>query len=76
MAVARAPGAVYDSRYDLDHDGDIDIVDIMLAAGRWGASSPWSGDCAVIQEAVDALPPEGGQLVVQVGTSAPQGQGE
>ena len=26
----------YDERFDLDHDGDIDIVDIMKVAVRWG----------------------------------------
>jgi hypothetical protein len=26
----------YDELYDLDDDGDIDIVDIMLVAAHWG----------------------------------------
>jgi hypothetical protein len=26
----------YDTCYDLDHDCDIDIVDIMLVAAHWG----------------------------------------
>jgi len=26
----------YESRYNLDHDCDIDIVDIMLVATHWG----------------------------------------
>ena len=26
----------YDPRYDLDHDGDIDIVDVALVAAAWG----------------------------------------
>jgi len=28
--------ARYDPRYDLDSDGDIDIVDIMAVAIHWG----------------------------------------
>jgi len=26
----------YDDRYDLDEDGDIDVVDIMLVTAHWG----------------------------------------
>lgn len=26
----------YDPTYDLDNDGDIDVVDIMLVAAHWG----------------------------------------
>ena len=26
----------YDPFYDLDDDGDIDIVDVMLGAAEWG----------------------------------------
>lgn len=29
----------YDESCDLDNDGDIDIVDIMMVAARWG----WTG---------------------------------
>jgi hypothetical protein len=32
----RSGDSCYDERYDLDHDGDIDIVDIMKVAVRWG----------------------------------------
>jgi hypothetical protein len=28
--------ANYDSNYDLDNDGDIDIVDIMEVVAHWG----------------------------------------
>jgi hypothetical protein len=28
--------ACYDDTYDVDSDGDIDIVDIMLVTARWG----------------------------------------
>jgi len=66
--VSSVPPAVYDSRYDLDHDSDIDIVDIMLVASHWGAIGTWSGDCAAIQEAINALPVTGGQVVIQAGT--------
>jgi hypothetical protein len=26
----------YEARYDIDHDGDVDIVDIMLTSSEWG----------------------------------------
>jgi len=26
----------YDPTYDLDDDGDIDVVDIMIVAAHWG----------------------------------------
>lgn len=32
------PGSGYDARYDLDHDQDVDAVDIQLAASQWGQS--------------------------------------
>ncbi len=35
---AWVPGSGYDERYDLDHDQDIDAVDIQLAASQWGQS--------------------------------------
>ena len=37
-----APGATYDPACDADHDGDVDIFDIQLAAGHWGHAGPWS----------------------------------
>ncbi len=38
-----APGAVYDPACDVDHDGDVDIFDIQLAAGHWNQSGTWTG---------------------------------
>ncbi len=38
-----APGASYDASCDVDHDGDVDIFDIQLAAGHWNQSGTWSG---------------------------------
>ncbi len=38
-----APGASYDASCDVDHDGDVDIVDIQLAAGHWGQAGTWTG---------------------------------
>lgn len=32
--------STYDPMHDLDHDGDIDVVDVMLASRRWGAYCP------------------------------------
>jgi len=37
ILVAGAWGGAYDRRLDLDHDGRIDIVDVMLAAAQWQA---------------------------------------
>lgn len=37
-----AAGALYDPACDVDHDGDVDIFDIQLAAGHWGQAGPWS----------------------------------
>lgn len=37
-----APGASYNPACDVDHDGDVDVIDIQLAAGHWGQSGPWS----------------------------------
>ena len=34
-AAACSPGAVYDPACDVDHDGDVDVMDIQLAAGHW-----------------------------------------
>jgi hypothetical protein len=39
-----APGAAYDPACDVDHDGDIDVLDIQLAAGHWNQSGVWTGD--------------------------------
>lgn len=32
----RSGGAGWDSRYDIDQDNDVDMVDIMLTSGMWG----------------------------------------
>lgn len=37
-----APGVAYDAACDVDHDGDVDILDIQLAAGHWNQAGPWS----------------------------------
>lgn len=34
----------YDPACDADHDGDIDIFDIQLTAGRWGATGTYVSD--------------------------------
>ena len=39
-----APGAIYESACDVDHDGDVDIFDIQLSAGRWGQTGTWMSD--------------------------------
>ncbi len=39
-----APGAVYDPACDVDHDGDVDIFDIQLAAGHWNQRGTWVSD--------------------------------
>ncbi len=39
-----APGAAYDPACDVDHDGDVDITDIQLTAGKWGQTGAWAGD--------------------------------
>jgi hypothetical protein len=31
--------AAYDPQYDLDQDGDIDVVDVMLLITEWAACS-------------------------------------
>ncbi len=38
------PGAGYASACDVDHDGDVDIFDIQLTAGRWGQTGVWMSD--------------------------------
>ncbi len=34
-------GGTYQPACDLDHDGDVDITDIQLAAGHWGQTGPY-----------------------------------
>lgn len=36
IAVSERWNGAYDPTFDLDHDGDIDIVDIMMVAAAWG----------------------------------------
>lgn len=38
-----SPGAVYDAACDVDHDGEVDVIDIQLAAGHWNQSGVWTG---------------------------------
>ncbi len=38
------PGAAYDPACDVDHDGDVDIFDIQLTAGRWNQAGTWISD--------------------------------
>jgi hypothetical protein len=38
-----APGAMYDPACDVDHDGDVDVVDVQLAAGHWNQAGTWTG---------------------------------
>lgn len=37
------PGATYDPACDVDHDGDVDVLDIQLAAGHWNQTGAWTG---------------------------------
>ena len=37
-----APGISYHPACDVDHDGDVDIFDIQLAAGHWSQSGPYT----------------------------------
>ncbi|MFZ1241482.1 MAG: hypothetical protein WAV74_10575 [Anaerolineae bacterium] len=39
-----AAGGVYDPACDVDHDGDVDIFDIQLAAGHWNQTGAWTSD--------------------------------
>lgn len=39
-----APGAVYDSACDVNHDGHITVTDIQLAAGHWNQTGVWVSD--------------------------------
>lgn len=36
-------GLVYDPSCDVDHDGDVDIFDIQLAASHWNQNGAWTG---------------------------------
>lgn len=36
-------GPVYDPACDVDHDSDVDIFDIQLAAGHWNQNGVWTG---------------------------------
>ncbi len=44
LAATCAAGQGYDPACDADHDGDIDVLDIQLTAGRWGASGTYVDD--------------------------------
>lgn len=39
-----APGAAYDPACDVDHDGDVDVLDVQLAAGHWNQTGAWVSD--------------------------------
>ncbi|MCB0041845.1 MAG: hypothetical protein KDE23_19310, partial [Caldilinea sp.] len=39
-----APGAIYESACDVNHDGVVDVFDIQLTAGRWGQTGTWMSD--------------------------------
>lgn len=36
------PGATYNPACDVDHDGDMDIFDVQLAAGHWGQAGTYN----------------------------------
>lgn len=36
-------GPIYDAACDVDHDGDVDIFDIQLAASHWNQNGVWTG---------------------------------
>ncbi len=36
-----SPAGAYDPTCDVDHDGDIDIFDIQLVAGRWNQTGSY-----------------------------------
>jgi hypothetical protein len=38
-----AAGPVYDPACDVDHDSDVDIFDIQLAASHWNQNGMWTG---------------------------------
>ncbi|MEA3335705.1 MAG: hypothetical protein U9R25_07310 [Chloroflexota bacterium] len=35
------PGTDYDPACDVDHDGDVDLIDVQLAAGHWGSTGTY-----------------------------------
>ena len=37
-----ASGGVYNPACDVDHDGDVDIIDIQLTAGHWGQAGTYN----------------------------------
>ena len=37
-------GIVYNSACDVDHDGDVDILDVQLTAGHWNQNGTYTGD--------------------------------
>lgn len=81
-----SPAGVYDPTCDVDHDGDIDIVDIQLVADRWNQTGSyvdafWSlaGNAGTDPSTNYLGTTDGQPLVVQpaggnvgVGTTAPQ----
>lgn len=42
LAAACVPGAAYDFACDVDHDGDVDIFDVQLAASHWGQTGTYN----------------------------------
>lgn len=40
------PGAVYNPDCDVDNDGDVDVIDIQLAAGHWNRTGTFAGGSA------------------------------
>ncbi|MCB0251804.1 MAG: hypothetical protein KDI07_24765, partial [Anaerolineae bacterium] len=39
-----APGAIYESACDVNHDGVVHFFDIQLTAGRWNQTGTWMSD--------------------------------
>lgn len=37
-------GGVYNAACDVDHDGDVDILDVQLTAGHWNQTGTFTGD--------------------------------
>lgn len=44
VAAPCTPGATYNPACDVDHDGDVDVIDIQLAAGHWNQSGSYTGE--------------------------------